>query len=181
MLAGPTRLEDELMVSVVESHKTIHMVPLLVDTGGTISIAGTMCKHLFHEKDITPTTPIPVRTVSGIMTLDTKWTGTLGLHGALVKVSLYLAPLYTGGIIFGVDIQNILEISITTARGYRDIDFALLGVKCRSSLQDGGCEWHVSPRRTKEVVVIHNLPLSPFNINELININRPTIRTDNLR
>ena len=95
-----------LTVGIVVRGSSTKYVPLLVDTGGSISLAGTKCTGVFHEKEIFPVTPITVETASGVMTLDHKWEGTLELGGKHLQVSLYLAPLYTGGIIFGDDVQS---------------------------------------------------------------------------
>ena len=179
MMAERKAVEDQLQVSVVGLYnKPLHQVPLLVDTGGTISIAGTRCKNLIHFKDIESVDPLPVKTANGIMHLDAKWNCTLDLNGARVQVSLYLAPLYTGGIIFGVDIQEALEISIRTGKGYRSIDYSLLGVQSISNLRTGNSSWTGTPAQPATVVVINNSPLSPYDIRVAISLTLPDSRID---
>jgi hypothetical protein len=129
-----------LKVGVIQSDSSTQDVDLLVDTGGTISIAGAACAGMFHINNIHPVRTVRVETASGTMRLQHAWKGILKLASARIQVTLLLAPSYKGGIIFGTDIQEDLEVNINIAKGYRTITFARVGVEARTNLQTGGVE-----------------------------------------
>jgi len=146
------RVRDRLKVGIVQRDSSVRSVDLLVDTGGTISIAGALCQGLFHLDDIYSVRPVKVETASGVMSLEYAWKGLLKLGDAPIQVTLLLAPLYQGGIIFGTEVQEDLEVNINIARGYRTILFGCLGVKATTNLVDGSVNL-MSDVRDRSVIV----------------------------
>jgi len=123
--------DDGLQVSIV-TNNSLQTVPLLVDTGGSVSIAGSVCAGMFESSSIFSTDPMVVATASGTMVLEYAWRGNLDLAGARITTTLLLAPLYMGGIIFGTDIQRELGVSIHNSPNSRLIYFGCLGVVART-------------------------------------------------
>jgi len=91
---------------------------------------------MFNIEDITVLeTPEVVRTASGTTKLPAVWTGVMDLNGASFQGTLYLAPDYVGGVIFGDDLLDALAVRMSTSNGYRDIHFTNLGVGARIDLK----------------------------------------------
>jgi len=135
-LRTKTEPETELTVGILQPNLSYSQVELLCDTGGSLSVAGIKCVGMFHLRDIhILEKPEAVRTASGVMHLPAIWTGTMSVAGAPFKGSLYLAPDYVGGVIFGDDILNDLRVQMTTENGYRTITFTALGLSAVMNLK----------------------------------------------
>jgi len=109
----------------------------LFDTGA-VSIAGTEAIGNVSPSQITTLAePIAIATVNGEVEVTSVWRGKLEFGGSIVLASLFLVYEYRGGIIVGDDLQDALEVTISTKKGIRLIEFTSLGVRARSmSLRD---------------------------------------------